>query len=154
MCLQDYGSKQAWSLRESGKAPRRRWLQASRMGRNSPSRKVRGGQRRSYRFSIKDREAAGEQTQSPKNQPACPRAQSFMSRGCRIQKQFSTGPAIPLPTKLRLVKAKVFPVVMYGCESWTVKKAECWRIDAFELWCWKRLLKESPGLQGDPISPF
>ena len=48
---------------------------------------------------------------------------------------------ITLPTKIRLVKAMVFPVVMYGCESWTVKKAECWRIDAFELWCWRRLLK-------------
>ena len=48
---------------------------------------------------------------------------------------------IILPTKVRLVKAMVFPVVMYGCESWTVKKAECKRIDAFELWCWKRLLR-------------
>ena len=48
---------------------------------------------------------------------------------------------IALPTKVRLVKAIVFPVVMYGCESWTVKKAECQRIDAFELWCWRRLLK-------------
>ena len=43
------------------------------------------------------------------------------------------------PTKVRLVKAMVFPVVMYGCESWTIKKADCWRIDAFELWCWRRL---------------
>ena len=48
---------------------------------------------------------------------------------------------ITLPTKVRLVKAMVFPVVMYGCEIWTVKKAECRRIDAFELWCWRRLLK-------------
>ena len=48
---------------------------------------------------------------------------------------------ITLPTKARLVKAMVFPVVMYGCESWTIKKAECWRIDAFELWCWRKLLK-------------
>ena len=48
---------------------------------------------------------------------------------------------LTLPTKVRLVKAKVFPVVMYGCESWTVKKAECRRIDAFKLWCWRRLLK-------------
>ena len=47
---------------------------------------------------------------------------------------------ITLPTKVCLVKAMVFPVVMYGCKSWTVKKAECWRIDAFELWCWRRLL--------------
>ena len=46
---------------------------------------------------------------------------------------------ITLPTKVRLVKAMVFPVVMCGCESWTVKKAECRRIDAFELWCWRRL---------------
>ena len=48
---------------------------------------------------------------------------------------------ISLPTKVRLVKAMVFPVVMYGCESWTVKKAERRRIDAFELWCWRRLLR-------------
>ena len=48
---------------------------------------------------------------------------------------------ITLPTKVPLVKAMVFPVVMYGCESWTVKKAECRRIDAFELWCWRRLLR-------------
>ena len=48
---------------------------------------------------------------------------------------------ITLPTKVRLVKAMVFPLVMYGCESWTVKKAECRRIDAFELWYWKRLLR-------------
>ena len=48
---------------------------------------------------------------------------------------------ITLPTKVRLVKAVVFPVVIYGCESWTVKKAERWRIDAFELWCWRRLLR-------------
>ena len=46
-----------------------------------------------------------------------------------------------MPTKVHLVKAMVFPVVMYGCESWTVKKAECQRIDAFELWCWKRVLR-------------
>ena len=49
---------------------------------------------------------------------------------------------ITLPTKVRLVKAMIFPVVMYGCESWTIKKAECQRIDAFELWCWRTL--ESP----------
>ena len=48
---------------------------------------------------------------------------------------------IALPTKVCLVKAMVFPVVMYRCESWTIKKAECWRIDAFELWCWRRLLR-------------
>ena len=48
---------------------------------------------------------------------------------------------ITLPTKVHLVKAMVFPVVMCGCESWTIKKAECQRIDAFELWCWRRLLR-------------
>ena len=56
---------------------------------------------------------------------------------------------ITLPTKVCLVKAMVFPVVMYGCESWTVKKAEQQRIDAFELWCWRRLLRGP-----DPTSPF
>ena len=50
---------------------------------------------------------------------------------------------ITLPTKVRLVKAIVFPVVMYGCESWTIKRAEHQRIDAFELWCWRRLLRVS-----------
>ena len=48
---------------------------------------------------------------------------------------------LTLPTKVHLVKAMVFPVVTYGCESWTIKKAEHWRIDAFELWCWRRLLR-------------
>ena len=48
---------------------------------------------------------------------------------------------ITLPTKVCIVKAMVFPVVMYGCESWTIKKAECLRIDALELWCWRRLLR-------------
>ena len=48
---------------------------------------------------------------------------------------------LTLPTKVHLVKAMVFPVVMYECESWTIKKAECQRIDAFELWCWRRLLR-------------
>ena len=48
---------------------------------------------------------------------------------------------ITLPTKVRLVKAMVFPLVVYGCESWTIKKVECQRIDAFELWCWRRLLR-------------
>ena len=51
------------------------------------------------------------------------------------------GRDITLPTKVHLVKAMVFPVVMYGCESWAIKKAECRRIDAFELWCWRRLLR-------------
>ena len=57
---------------------------------------------------------------------------------------------ITLPTKVHLVKAMVFPVVMYGCESWTIKKAECWKIDAFELWCWRTL--ESP-LDSKEIKP-
>ena len=48
---------------------------------------------------------------------------------------------ITLPTKVHLVKAMVFPVAMYGCESWTIKRAECWRIGAFELWCWRRLFR-------------
>ena len=48
---------------------------------------------------------------------------------------------VTLPTKVHLVKAIVFPVVMYGCENWTMKKAECWKIDAFELWCWRRPLR-------------
>ena len=60
------------------------------------------------------------------------------------------GRDITLPTKVHLVKAMVFPVVMYGCESWTVKKAEHRRIDAFELWCWRRL--ESP-LDSKDIKP-
>ena len=56
---------------------------------------------------------------------------------------------IALSSKVHQVMAMVFPVVMYGCESWTIKKAECRRIDAFELWCWRRLLRV-PGQQGDP----
>ena len=60
---------------------------------------------------------------------------------------------ITLPTKVYLVKAMVFPVVMYACESWTVEKAEHRRIDALELWCWRRLLRV-PRLQGDPTSLF
>ena len=59
---------------------------------------------------------------------------------------------ITLSTKVRVVKAMVFPVVMYGCENWTIKKAEHQRIDAFELWCWRRLLRVS-WTQGDPTSP-
>ena len=59
---------------------------------------------------------------------------------------------ITLPTKVHLVKAMVFPVVMYGCESWTVKKAERQRIDDFELWCWRRLLRV-PWIEGGPTSP-
>jgi len=61
---------------------------------------------------------------------------------------------ITLPTKVRLVKAMVFPVVMYGCEVWTVKKAECRRIDAFELWCWRRLLRIPWKQQGDSTNQF
>ena len=60
---------------------------------------------------------------------------------------------IILPTKVHLVKARVFPVIIYGCESWIVKEAERQRIDAFELWCSRRLLRVL-GLQGDPTSPF
>ena len=58
---------------------------------------------------------------------------------------------ISLPTKVRLGKSMVFPVVMYGCNCWTIKKAEHWRIDAFELWCWRRFLRVL-ALQGDPNS--
>ena len=58
---------------------------------------------------------------------------------------------ITLPTKVRLVKAMVFPVVMYGCESWTVKKAERRRLDTFELWCWRRLLRVP--WKASPIKP-
>ena len=60
---------------------------------------------------------------------------------------------ITLPTKVHLIKAMVFPVVMYGCESWTVKKAERRRIAAFKLWCWRRLLRV-PWNARDPTSPF
>ena len=60
---------------------------------------------------------------------------------------------ITLLTKVHMVKVMVFPVVMYGCESWTIKKAECQRIDALEMWCWIRLLK-SLGQQGDQSSKF
>ena len=60
---------------------------------------------------------------------------------------------ITLPTKVRLVKAMVFPVVMYGCDSWTIKKTEHQRTDAFELWCWRRLLRVPWISQGDPTSP-
>ena len=59
---------------------------------------------------------------------------------------------ITLPTKVNIVKAMVFPVVMYGCKSWTIKKAERRRIDAFELWCWRRLLIESLGQQEEQTS--
>ena len=60
---------------------------------------------------------------------------------------------ITLPTKVRLIKAMVFPVVMYGCESWTIKKAECQRIDAFELWCWRRLASPLDCKKIQPVHP-
>ena len=60
---------------------------------------------------------------------------------------------ITLPTKAHLVKAMVFPLVMYGCESWTIKKAERWRIDAFELWCWRRLLRVPWTAEIQPVHP-
>ena len=60
---------------------------------------------------------------------------------------------ITLPTKVCLVKAMVFPVVIYGCENWTVKKAECRRIDAFELWCWRRLLRVPRTARRSPVNP-
>ena len=60
---------------------------------------------------------------------------------------------ITLPTKVRLVKAMVFPVVMYGCESWTIKKVECWRIEAFELWCWRRLESPLDRKEIQPVHP-
>ena len=60
---------------------------------------------------------------------------------------------ITLPTKVHLVKAMIFPVVMYGCESWTIKKAEHQRIDAFELWCWRRLLQRVLCKEIKPVNP-
>ena len=60
---------------------------------------------------------------------------------------------ITLATKVRLVKAMIFPVVMYGCESWTIEKAECWRIYAFELWCWRRLLSPLDCKEIKPVNP-
>ena len=60
---------------------------------------------------------------------------------------------ITLPTNVHLVKAMVFPVVMYGCESWTVKKAECQRIDSFELWCWRRLQSPQDCKDIQPVNP-
>ena len=60
---------------------------------------------------------------------------------------------IILPTMVHLIKAMVFPLVMYGCENWTIREAECQRTDAFELWYWRRLLRV-PWMQGDQTSPF
>ena len=68
------------------------------------------------------------------------KAMAFKLRTSNLDSIFKSRD-ITLPTKVHLVKAMVFPVVMYGCKSWTLKKAECWRIDAFELWCWRRLLR-------------
>ena len=74
-------------------------------------------------------------------------ATTKLKYACFLEKNMTTLDSIlkirdiTLPTKVHVVKALVFPVVMYECESWTVKKAERWRIDAFELWCWKRLLQ-------------
>ena len=60
---------------------------------------------------------------------------------------------VTLPTKVCLVKAMVLPVAMYGCESWTVKKSECWRIDAFELWCWRKLERPLDCKEIQPVHP-
>ena len=60
---------------------------------------------------------------------------------CSLEEKLLKNRDTTLPTKVCLIKAMVFPVVMYGCESWTIKKAECQKIDAFELWCWRRLLR-------------
>ena len=60
---------------------------------------------------------------------------------------------ITLPTKVHFVKAMVFPVVMYGCESWTIKKSECQRIDAFELWCWRKLESPVDNKEIKPVNP-
>ena len=66
-----------------------------------------------------------------------------IKRRLLLGRKVMTNLHITLPTKVRLIKAMVFPVVMYECERWTIKKVECWRIDAFELWCWRRLLRVS-----------
>ena len=74
--------------------------------------------------------------------------------GRKIMTTILKSRAITLPTKVCLVKAMVFPIVMFGCESWTIKKAEHQRIDVFELWCWRRVLRVPWRLQGDATSPF
>ena len=80
----------------------------------------------------------------PWKQPKCPSTNEWIKMWYMYTMDYhSTSRDITLPTKVCLVKAMVFPVVMYGCESWTTKKAECRRIDAFELWCWRRLLRVS-----------
>ena len=78
---------------------------------------------------------------SPTKLPRC--SGEFMNnwKWCQVPLERLKSRDITLPTKVHLVKATVFPVVMYRCESWTIKKAKCWRIDAFELWCWRRLLR-------------
>ena len=79
-----------------------------------------------------------------RKQPRCPSADEWIKKLWNIYTmEYYTVKSrdITLPTKVRLVKDMVFPVVMYGCESWTVKKAEHRRIEAFELWCWRRLLR-------------
>ena len=70
-----------------------------------------------------------------------------------MRKQWVWGGKIKLPYDRSLIEALVFPVVMYGCESWTIKKAECWRIDAFELWCWRRLLSPLDCKEIQPVHP-
>ena len=69
------------------------------------------------------------------------RYQGFPEPGPQTQLTLFINSKITLPTKVHIVKALVFPVVRYGCQSWTIKKAECQRIDAFELWCWRRHLR-------------
>ena len=77
-----------------------------------------------------------------------------MSKQCLASQHILKSRDITLSTKVCLVKAMVFPVVMYRCESWTVKKAECRRIDAFELWCWRRLLRVPWTLkESQPVHP-
>ena len=71
----------------------------------------------------------------------CIKEDILKSRDIKALKKHIKSRDITLPTKVHLVKAIVFPVIMYGCESWSIKKAECWIIDAFELWCWRRLLR-------------
>ena len=65
---------------------------------------------------------------------------------------FSSNKMDLLSTKVHLVKAMIFPVVMYGCENWTIKKAECQRIDAFELWCWRRLMRVLDCMEIQPVN--
>ena len=75
-------------------------------------------------------------TAAIKLKDACPLEEKLTNLDSILNSRDTT-----LPTKVHLVKAMIFPVVMYGCESWTIKKAESWQIDAFELWCWRRLLR-------------